>query len=104
VGGGGGREIWGFMGCAFTLSFASHDIAVGESQQWQHYHPIKSPGEVWELKGKGGPETGEGNWIKGLERLFTDLGHTSPIGPHWDWKDENGNKWRIYPHGRIEPK
>ena len=32
------------------------------------------------------------------------LGHGDPIGPHWDYTDKNGNKFRVFPDGRIEMK
>ncbi|MFI0436149.1 MAG: hypothetical protein ACH350_10600, partial [Parachlamydiaceae bacterium] len=52
--------------------------------------PTKCPGEGFKWKGKGGPETGKGNWVKddGLstqESLHPDLQHPPPKPPHWDY-------------------
>jgi hypothetical protein len=33
-----------------------------------------------------------------------DLGHADPIGPHWDYVDANGNKFRVMPDGTKIPK
>ena len=63
----------------------------------------KCPGEGFVWKGKGTPESGNGNWVRGerpnQEKLNPDLTHKEPIGPHWDYK---GPK---FPDGtRIFPK
>ena len=34
---------------------------------------------------------------------FPDLDNKAH-GPHWDYKDESGRWWRVYPDGRKEPK
>jgi len=26
------------------------------------------------------------------------------LGPHWDYRDSNGGRWRVYPDGQIERK
>lgn len=67
----------------------------------------KSPGKDWEWKGqsptpgsKGGswhnPETGE--------VLYPDLDHGLPVGPHWDYKDQNGDWWRLFPDNTVKLK
>ena len=38
------------------------------------------------------------------EKWNSDLNHGEPIGPHWDYTDSNGNKYRVFPDGRIEKK
>ena len=30
------------------------------------------------------------------QSLRPDLSHPAPYGPHWDWKDSNGQWWRLY--------
>lgn len=30
------------------------------------------------------------------QSLRPDLSHPEPYGPHWDWKDSNGQWWRLY--------
>jgi len=68
--------------------------------------PKKPPGEDFEWRGRGEPGSGKGSWYnpKTGERWFPDLNHPSPIGPHWDYIDRYGNKFRVFPDGRIEPK
>lgn len=38
------------------------------------------------------------------EKWNSDLNHGDPIGPHWDYIDSNGNKYRVFPDGRLEKK
>ena len=54
--------------------------------------PSKPPGEGFEWRGKGSPESGKGNWVdteKG-HNLHPDLEHPSPKQPHWDFKGSEG--------------
>jgi hypothetical protein len=75
----------------------------------------KPPGEGWEWKGRDGstPGDGRGSWVnpKTGEKLYQDLNHKPPIGPHHDYFPEeespiypNRNGYRWYPDGRMEPK
>lgn len=66
----------------------------------------KSPGKGFEWRGSGSPNSGKGNWYnpKTREKWNPDLKHKEPQGPHWDYTDKNGNKYRVFPDGRIEPK
>jgi hypothetical protein len=33
------------------------------------------------------------------------LNHPAPIGPHWDYVDPNGSRWRVDPAtGTMKPK
>jgi len=64
--------------------------------------PSKCPDEGFEWRGKGEPEDGKGNWIRGekpfQEHLHPDLDHGYPHGPHWDYFGPN------FPGGvRINP-
>jgi hypothetical protein len=66
--------------------------------------PTVPPGEGFEWRGKS-PEGGDkGAWYNPDtgESWHPDLEHSEPIGPHWDYTDENGNKWRVFEDGRIE--
>jgi hypothetical protein len=52
--------------------------------------PTRRPGEGFEWRGKGGPETGKGRWVKDLdlptqESLHPDIKHLPPKPPHWDY-------------------
>ncbi len=67
--------------------------------------PAQSPGEGWEWRGKGAIGSGAGSWFNPEtgESLHPDLNHLEPIGPHSDYKNDQG-EWRIYPDGHAEPK
>ena len=55
-------------------------------------------------KGKGWEKEGK-EWVnpRTKERVYPDLDH--PVhGPHVDYKDGKGRRWRVYPDGRIELK
>ncbi|KMZ54868.1 polymorphic toxin type 37 domain-containing protein [Dorea sp. D27] len=69
-------------------------------------NPQKSPGKGWEWRGKGDPSSGEGNWYNPEtgETLHPDLNHPEPIKPHWDYKGNDGNWYRLYPDGSLVPK
>lgn len=63
--------------------------------------PLGRPGPDFEWRGgnKGAwynPKTGE-YWRP-------DPSHGPPQGPHWDYRDPAGGRWRVYPDGRVEPK
>lgn len=68
--------------------------------------PTMPPGEDWEWRGNGDAGSDRGAWVNTEtgETLHPDLNHGPPIGPHWDYKDREGNEWRIFPGGRQEPK
>lgn len=68
--------------------------------------PSKSPGKGFEWRGKSEPGGSKGNWYnpKTGEKWNPDLKHGKPIGPHWDYTDSQGNKFRVYPDGHAELK
>jgi RHS repeat-associated protein len=52
--------------------------------------PTRRPGEGFEWRGRGGPETGKGSWVKDHKQpteqsLHPDLTHPPPKAPHWDY-------------------
>ena len=72
-------------------------------------NPALPPIPGWQWKGKAGsaPGSSEGNWVNPnnkREYLHPDVDHPDPIGPHWDWKAPDGEEYRYYPDGRVEPK
>jgi hypothetical protein len=68
--------------------------------------PSQPPGEGWEWKGNGPEGSSEGSWVNPEtgEKLYPDLNHPEPLGPHYDYTAPDGSQDRIYPDGRIEPK
>ncbi len=69
-------------------------------------NPAASPGEGWEWRGTGEPGSEKGSWYNPNtgESLHPDLSHPDPIGPHYDWKAQDGTTYRVYPDGRVVPK
>jgi RHS repeat-associated protein len=70
--------------------------------------PTQCPGKGWEWRGASGTKPGDprGGWYNPKKdwTLHPDMDHPEPIGPHWDWIDENGNKYRITPQAPpIDP-
>jgi RHS repeat-associated protein len=62
-------------------------------------NPGDSPGEGWEWKGKGTPESGKGNWVNPEtgQKIHPDLNHPDPKGPHWGLTNPDGSKWDFFP-------
>ncbi len=82
---------------------------------WDFDDPWKAPDEDWGWKNKEGwsdtpvvDKDGKfvGNWVnkKTGNWLHPDLNHPKPIGPHWDYGDSKGNKWRVDKNGNMTPK
>jgi RHS repeat-associated protein len=64
---------------------------------------------VGEWRGKEGEAVGgdKGAWVNPEtgEQLHPDLNHGPPYGPHWDYKDPAGDRWRVDPgSGIMTPK
>lgn len=69
----------------------------------------KCPGEGFEWRGSGDPESGNGNWVRGKrpnhERMNPDFEHEGDIPPHWDYHGPRYPKGvRIFPDKVIQPK
>jgi hypothetical protein len=66
------------------------------------------PGPDWEWRGKPGSVPGgkDGNRVNPKTgeslRLYTE--HPDTVGPHWDYKDPNGDWYRVFPDGSNVPK
>jgi RHS repeat-associated protein len=56
------------------------------------------PGEGWSWRGSGPPGSDQGNWVNDKTGARWHP-HNDPSGhgPHYDYIDENGNRWRYYP-------
>ena len=67
--------------------------------------PTEAPGPEWEWRGKqptGGDKGASYNPDTG-ETLHPDPNHPLPIGPHWDYINPDGDRYRVFPDGRVEP-
>lgn len=58
----------------------------------------------FEWRGRGKPGSGQGSWVKGpkgaQEKLYSDLNHADPIGPHWDYEGPGFEPGvRLFPNG-----
>ncbi len=67
--------------------------------------PNKSPGKDWEWRGRGSPESGQGNWYnpKTGESLNPDLKHPLLKKPHWGYSGPKGDA-DIFSDGTIQWK
>jgi hypothetical protein len=63
--------------------------------------PTKCPGEGFEWRGKGTPESGQGGWYNpgSNETLHPDIEHAPPIPPHWDYVGPNEERARLFLDG-----
>lgn len=52
------------------------------------------------------PDSTRGHWYnpKTGETLHPDTEHPAPVGPHWDWRADDGNWYRWFPDGSVKPK
>lgn len=66
--------------------------------------PTKAPAEGFKWEGRGGPETGKGNWINEEtgEKFYWDP-KRHKIN-HYDYTAPDGIEWRIWPDGSMSPK
>jgi len=67
--------------------------------------PTRCPGEGFEWRGRGSPNSGRGSWHndKTGESLHPDLNHPDHK-PHWDYLDSAGKEYRLNTDGTWEPK
>ncbi|KAG9591451.1 hypothetical protein KCV01_g11476, partial [Aureobasidium melanogenum] len=63
------------------------------------------PGDGWEWRGPDAPGGPRGGWYNPEQKwtLHPDLEHPEPIGPHWDWVDENKSQYRLTPQQPFDP-
>ena len=90
------------MGAGMGGGFGKTNGSIG----YPGNDPAKSPGKDFEWRGRSSPNEGKGNWYnpKTGESWNPDLNHKDPVGPHWDYRDSEGNSYRVYPDGHIERK
>jgi RHS repeat-associated protein len=79
--------------------------SLGDGVKPNFGNPAESPGAGWEWRGTGKVGSAKGSWYNPEtgESLHPDLAHPDPISPHYDWKAPDGNSYRIYPDGTVEP-
>lgn len=83
------------------------NVNEATSPKWPGNDPSVAPTDT-EWRGQPGSTPGDGNGNyhnpQTGESYRPDLNHPDPIGPHWDYRDPNGNWNRIYPNGQVVPK
>jgi RHS repeat-associated protein len=64
------------------------------------------PAPGWTWVGPDNPGGPRGGWVSpdGDQSLHGDPNHGPPIGPHVEWNDPNGGRWRLFPDGTCKPK
>lgn len=78
-----------------------------DNPSWPGDDPtVAPPGTSWNGAPGSKPGDKEGNYHNPDtgESYRPDLGHSEPIGPHWDYHGPNGEKGRFYPDGTYVPK
>lgn len=82
------------------------DVKPAPSAMPDFADPSRPPGPGWAWRGPGQPGSGQGAWYNPQtgESMHPDMQHPPPIGPHFDYIDAAGVRWRIFPDGRIEHK
>jgi len=83
-----------------------HHISLAERPDvvFPGFEPGVAPhGFDWQGQGPRGSRAGSYHNGATGEVWFPDLDNKAH-GPHWDYKDESGRWWRVYPDGRKEPK
>lgn len=87
---------------------ASASVAVPSSRRpaYPGSDATQSSGPGWVWRGKPPVGGDKGAWYNPNtgETLHPDLGHGPPVGPHWDYIAPDGNQFRLFPDGRVEPK
>ena len=65
--------------------------------------PSQAP-DGYEWRGKDEPGGKRGGYANknGTDSWHPDLDHPDGVEPHWDYNNGHGNKWRVYPDGRID--
>jgi hypothetical protein len=65
----------------------------------------KPPGKGFVWMGNGDVESNRGMWVNPTtkEAWRPDLHHPPPIGPHWDYWDADGHRYRVYEDNTVEP-
>ena len=84
-----------------SLIFAKKAFIKRSGIKYPGNNPQKTP-KGFEWRGKPGyPQGTKGSYYnpKTKESLHPDLDHPAPYGPHWDYIDPNGKKWRLFPDG-----
>lgn len=65
--------------------------------------PDKNPISHWKWKGFCGEGENCGYWENQItgEKLNPDINYDQPGGPHWDYTDANGQRYRLFSDGRV---
>lgn len=89
-----------------TFLFEEPPVTVKPPLEEFPQDPTVSPAPGFEWRGNGPPGSPRGNWYNPEtgEYLRPDMDHPLPKGPHWDYRDPDGNEYRWYPGGGMEPK
>lgn len=101
---------WGiYGGRTFSNPKKSKQSAQKNTPELPFYpgnNPKKCPDVGWKWCGRGEEGSEEGFWYnpKTEEALKPDLHHSDFIPPHWDYRDPNGDLFKLFPDGRRTQK
>ena len=95
-----GNRIADLIQATRTKVLYAKDVAEPETPNvtYPGDDPAKAPdGYEWRGPDEQGGERGGYANPDGKDSWHPDLSHPDEIGPHWDYNDGLGNKWRVYP-------
>jgi hypothetical protein len=67
-------------------------------------NPAQPPASGFQWKGIGAPGTNKGNWQNPTTGEWFHWDPTHHQTPHYDYKNPDGNRFRIWPDGSMSPK
>ncbi|MBR6693694.1 MAG: DUF4417 domain-containing protein [Clostridia bacterium] len=98
------KRVTGYACTYHQKGMGSANKGIPKFPGWD---PTVPPGEKYEWRGKGSPESGRGSWVRSDTRevLHPDLNHKGDIGPHWDYTcPGSGSGFRLFADGSVTPK
>jgi len=99
----------GELGLALLFVYANSRVRPKPNWPQGKYpgnDPTKPPWPNAQWRGTGPVGSREGGWFNPdtYESMHPDLQHAAPKGAHWDYIDQWGTEYDIYPNGSMVPK
>ena len=108
----GGISIYTASNFSFEVDLPKEHSSPCEVEEETEVPEVTYPGddpaeapEGYEWRGNGQQGSSKGGYANsgdGKDSWHPDLDHGGDIGPHWDYNDGHGHKWRVFPDNRID--
>ena len=108
----GGISIYTASNFSFEVDLPKEHSSPCEAEEETEVPEVTYPGddpaeapEGYEWRGNGQQGSSKGGYANsgdGKDSWHPDLDHGGDIGPHWDYNDGHGHKWRVFPDNRID--